>query len=68
MTGLTSAARTALVGTLVAAAIGLAPNAAGAAHEEYVAFVTDFPKPVTSTATPEPFVPFVTDFPDHPQH
>jgi hypothetical protein len=31
--------------------------------EEYVPFVTDFPRPVSGSASPEPFVPFVTDFP-----
>jgi hypothetical protein len=64
MHGPTPAARIALlalVGSLFAAALGLAPKDSNAAHpavtDEFVPFVTDFPKPAA------PFVPFVTDFP-----
>jgi MYXO-CTERM domain-containing protein len=40
----------------VVAAVGVAP--AAAATDEYVPFVTDFPKPA------ERYVPFVSDFPE----
>jgi hypothetical protein len=53
----------------LSAAVMLAPSAPAGLlteepvqSEEYVPFVTDFPKPVAKP-TPEPFVPFVTDFP-----
>lgn len=51
------ARRRALAGTAAALALVLAP-AATAAEDEYVPFVTDFPKP----ASAQQFVPFVTDF------
>jgi hypothetical protein len=65
MKGTTSPARIAqiaLVATLAAvAAAGLAPTGSQAADpavtDEFIPFVTDFPKPAA------PFVPFVTDFP-----
>jgi hypothetical protein len=59
---------TILSATLVAAVmlVAGAPAAVGedvARSEEYVPFVTDFPRPATSKPAAEPFVPFVTDFP-----
>jgi hypothetical protein len=52
------AARIVLAATLLALATGFVPHAAGASpQQEYVPFVTDFPK------AQEKYVPFVSDFP-----
>ena len=50
-------ARILLAGALFAAATGFAPGPADARADEYVPFVTDFPR------ASEPYVPFVSDFP-----
>jgi hypothetical protein len=64
MRGTTLPARVAQITTLVAlaaVAAGLTSGSTQAADpavtNEFIAFVTDFPKPAA------PFVPFVTDFP-----
>jgi hypothetical protein len=49
---------------LVPAAHAGVPRSQPLQSEDYVAFVTDFPKPVASDATEERFTPFVTDFPN----
>lgn len=59
---------TILSATVVAAVmlVAGAPAAVGeevARSEEYVPFVTDFPRPAATKPPAEPFVPFVTDFP-----
>ena len=55
----TLATRLVLAAALLAGVVGLAANGANAAPaEEYVPFVTDFPKPA------ERYVPFVSDFPE----
>jgi hypothetical protein len=48
---------------LVPGAQAMLPTKEPAPNEEYAPFVTDFPKPVVSTAGAGPFVPFATDFP-----
>jgi hypothetical protein len=50
-------ARILLAGMLFAAATGFVPDRADARADEYVPFVTDFPR------ASEPYVPFVSDFP-----
>jgi hypothetical protein len=64
MNGSTSPARiahVALVAVLFAIGLGLVAagaSADSASNDEFVPFVTDFPKPAAN-----PFIPFVTDFP-----
>ena len=59
--GLSTALVIAAVGSASGAQAKLAAGPAAPAHEEYVPFVTDFPKPVVTVH--DEYIPFVTDFP-----